>query len=40
MEKATKLKDPMNDNIYFIDLCVKQDAFIMSFDVESAFHQD
>ena len=40
IEKATKLKDPMNDNVYFTDLCVKQDALTMSYDLESAFHQD
>jgi hypothetical protein len=39
-EKATKLKDPMDDNVYFTDLCIKQDAFIVSYYMKSAFHQD
>jgi hypothetical protein len=38
-DKATKLKDPMADNVYFTDLCVKEEDLIKSYYFESGFHQ-
>jgi hypothetical protein len=40
VDKARMLKDPMNDGIYYTDLCVKTDQLTESYYFEAGFHQD
>ena len=39
VDKATRLKDPMHDEVYYTDLCVNQDALEASYYLSYGFHQ-
>lgn len=37
-DEATKLRDPMNDSVYYTDLCVKSEALEAQYHFEAGFH--
>ena len=39
VDKAAKLRDPMDDNVYYTDLCVNQQDFTGNYWFEEGFHQ-